>query len=152
MSHTSRTVMAAMLHAHREARATARPERATDEVIGGLAGRLTRAIETTQVLADAPRASDESHTLMSIRMVRLEGKVQGLKVALSYVQEIRRAERAEMPDPRDVQWQRALDMYGAGSEHGSDCGLEGSGCNACILDDAHRIIFGVTRPSTETTP
>lgn len=142
MSHTSRTVMAAMIHAHREARAT-------DEVISALADRLGRDIEATQVLAHAPKASDESHTLMSIRMVRLEGKVQGLQDALACVQEVQRAERTEDPDPRDEQWQRALDMYGAGSEHGSDCGLEGGGCNACILDDVHRIIYGVARPSME---
>lgn len=133
MGHTSRTVMAAMIHAHREARATARPERATDEVISGLAERLARAIETTQV----------------IRTTRLAGKTEGLKVALSYVQEIQRAEHAEAPDPRDEQWQRAISMYGADSTHGSDCGLEGSGCNACILDDVHRIIYGVARASTE---
>ena len=46
-----------------------------------------------------------------------------------------------------AQWQRALDMYGADAEHFGDC--DQGGCNACILGDVHRIIYGVARPSTE---
>jgi hypothetical protein len=139
MTHQTRAVTAAML-----ATATARPERATDEVITDLAERLTQAIETTQGLAVAPCADDESHTMMATRMIRLEGKAQGLKVALSYVRE---AQRAEAPDPRAEQWQRALGMYGADAAHGPDC--DTGGCNACILSDVHRIIYGASRPGAE---
>lgn len=137
MTHTKRVVTAAML-------ATARPEPASDEVITDLAERLTRAIETTQVLADAPTVGGESNTQAAVRMLRLEGKVQGLKVALSYVREAR---RAEAPDPRAEQWQRALRTYGTDAAHGPDC--DTGGCNACILNDVHRIIYGVPRPVPE---
>ena len=66
----------------------------TPDGIAALAERLTEAITTTRALADAEATADENPTQLSIRMIRMDGKVQGLKAALDLLEEIQRANPA----------------------------------------------------------
>lgn len=60
--------------------------------LADLAERLTQAAVTVDEMATAPAGPDENSTAMALRMLRLSGKVDGLKVALSYVMEAQRAQ------------------------------------------------------------